>query len=439
MNNIQFPETFVNLILSLQHIFTKPSFEHFKVLLSAILLGHPKKTVTSGLRLMKPKGHFSNACRFMSHYKWNAIQLGLSVLLLILKYLPIDAPLTFSLDDTLVAKYGDKIFGRSCHFDHCRKVNQPQYINGHNWVIVGLLHFSSLFSKWLCLPILTELFIAEKDVPHGQLFQSRIQLAITMMNNIKQFINKQLILIADGLYAKTDLVKFCIQEKITFISRLRSDAALYQKPRTSKFPRRGRPRKYGKRLPKLTQMATFKNDFKKYYLNLYGQNRQLLIKSFEAMWKPAGSVIKVLMVYFDQSNTVSYFFCTDLSLSDTRIIELVAARWSIETLFSDLKEHLGMTDWQCRVEKSVVRSVPLTCVATSLLIIWSYQQAQLNQQPELWDIYPWYTNKASPSIYDMLQQIKAKCISKTILDSLPVEVITDEKSQQIELFLRYAA
>jgi hypothetical protein len=87
------------------------------------------------------------------------------------------------------------------------------------------------------------------------------------------------------------------------------------------------------------------------------------------------------MVQFDNSKSLAYFFSTELSLTVQQVLTLVAARWSIETFFSDLKKHLGMKDWQVRIEGSVTRSVPLTCVATSLLMLWSLQEA--NQRVHL--------------------------------------------------------
>ena len=438
MYNILFPESFSNLIFQLKDNFSKPSFKYFRVVLSAILLGHPKKTITSGIRLMKPSGHFSNSCRFLSHYKWDATQLGLSILKIILKYVPVASPIPFALDDTLVPKYGSKIFGRGCHFDHAHKVNRPKYITGHNWVVLGMLHFSSLFSKWLCFPILADLFVPEKQIDKNHQFRSRIRIAIDLIDNLKTSINKRLIVVADGLYAKKDLVKYCIKEKVTFISRLRSDAALFLKPQPVRIKRRGRPRIFGKRLAPLSQLAAHKDEFKQYHLELYGRQCAVLIKSFYAIWKPAGAQVKVLIVYFDNATTPSYFFCTDLRLSDTKIVEFIAARWSIETLFADLKEHLGLGDWQCRTEQSVIRSVPLTCVATSMLLLWSHQQLQKNQL-EFWDATAWYKNKSSPSVYDMICQLKAKCISKSIFSILPKRAITGNKSKQIELFLKLAA
>lgn len=142
MKSLQFPETFVKLISVLEDNFSKASFRRFKVLLTAILLGHPKKTVTAGMRLLELGGHFSNPCRFMSHYVWDASRLGLSVLTLLLRHFPTDGPLLFALDDTLVGKYGPKIFGRGLHFNHGGKPNESRYINGHNWVVLGRLYFS---------------------------------------------------------------------------------------------------------------------------------------------------------------------------------------------------------------------------------------------------------------------------------------------------------
>lgn len=445
MKKLQFPESFVKLLFPLSDNFTKKSFKYFQVILSAILLGHPRKTITAGIRLLNPSGHFTNCCRFISQYKWNAQRLCLSVLRLILMSLPVKKPLIFALDDTLVPKYGSKIFGRGTHYDHAHKPNRPAYIKGHNWVVVGLLHFSSLFSKWLCFPILADLFIPQNALPAGQPEKSRIQIAVDLLHQLKSYLSElstfckeQFIVVSDGLYAKTDIVKACIAEGISFISRLRCDARLYEPVAKKKKRNRGRPGKYGKPLPKLAELAADKKDFRKYSLRLYGHSHQVYLKSFKALWKPAGTVIKIVMVYYDSAETPTYFFSTDLGLADTRIIEMVAARWGIEALFADIKEHLGMNEWQCRKENSVMRSIPLTCVATSLLMLWSLGQAGA-REPEFWDAYPWYSHKVHPSINDMIQQLKAKCISKTIFESLRIQPIDEENRQDIEHFLRRCA
>jgi len=438
MKSIQFPENFVKLILELRENFTKPSFKHFKVVLSAILIGGPKKTLTSGIRLHDLGCHFSNIHRFVSYYKWDVTQVAFSLFYFMRKLLNISKDLVFALDDTLVPKYGKKIFGRGCHFDHASKPNRSRYIWGHNWVVLGLLYHWDIFSKWICFPLLSRLFIPESVIEDGTLFESRISIAVDMVKQIHNHLKQSFTLVADGLYAKKALVRCCIEKGITFISRLRCDAALYELVKSSKPKGRGRPRKYGKRLIIPKKPGNNTKGFQTIRLKLYGELQEITYKSVIAIWKPAGAPIKVFIVQFNDSKSFTYFFSTDLSITAKQALILVAARWSIETLFSDLKEHLGMKDWQVRIEGSVVRSVPLTCIATSLLMLWSQQQAN-QRAPDLWDIQPWVTQKSSPSLYDVINQFKAKCICNSIFGVLGRKGIEAEKYREIEQILRRAA
>jgi hypothetical protein len=435
MDIIKFPENFSKLIFELSPIFTRPSFNHFKVVLSAILFGSPKKTLTSGIRLFDLKCHFSNIHRFVGRYQWDLTQLTSSILLMIVKHLHLSKEFLFALDDTLVPKYGPKIFGRAKHRDHAAKAYQPNFVMGHKWLVLGLLHYSKTFSKWICFPMLSRLFVPKKATPENEEYFKPLAIAVSMLKEIKSIVNTKLTLVADGLYGKKDLIRYCIQGNISFISRIRSDAALYETPPAYNF---GRPRKYGKRLPILRQLSADENDFQEYHLKLYGEERSVRVKKIVAIWKPAGQLIQVLITDFDNSKNFSYFFSTDLKMPVKKILSIVAARWSIETLFCDLKTHLGMEDWQCRIQNAVVRSIPLTCAATSLLMLWSLMEAQ-QKEPEFWDVQPWYSNKSSPSILDMIHQLKARSLSTNIFSVLRQKGITAEKYRQIEFILRQAA
>jgi hypothetical protein len=438
MGIVQYPENFFKLIFQLRENFTKPSFKHFQVVLSAILLGGPKKTLTSGIRLARPRCHFSNIHRFMSEYQWNIVRVVRSILTLINTMLNLSKQFVFALDDTLIPKYGKKIFGRGCHFDHSSKPNTPKYILGHNWVVLGLLYYWEFFSKWLCFPLFARLFIPEKSLKNQEIYSSRITIAIEMIKHLKLLLNQSFTLVADGLYAKRQLVRTCIKENITLISRLRNDAALYEFVTPLQTRGRGRPRKYGKRLGNPKTLGTHSSEFKTIHLKLYGEHQKISYRKVIAIWKPAGVPIQIVIVRFNDSKSLACFFCTDKTLSVERILTLVAARWSIETLFSDLKEHLGMKDWQVRVQGSVTRSVPMTCVATSLLMLWSMLEAN-QKAPEFWDVQPWMSHKSSPSMLDVVNQFKARCISKSIFDVLGTDGIDAQKYRQIETILRRAA
>ncbi|MEW5693532.1 MAG: hypothetical protein AB1765_09590 [Candidatus Hydrogenedentota bacterium] len=77
-----------------------------------------------------------------------------------------------------------------------------------------------------------------------------------------------------------------------------------------------------------------------------------------------------------------------LNIKEPLIIEdvltRISGRWSLENAFRDMKQHLGLGDYQCRVKKAVERFVNLVGTTLSLLTLWSHQEYGKNS-PELWD------------------------------------------------------
>lgn len=439
MKSIQFPSTFVKLISELQSVFTKPSFVYFEAILAGILLGRPKKTVTAAVKLAGLEKKFSNVNRFISQYRWDAGALGIAVFRLVLKTLNLTTgSITLALDSTYLAKFGAKIFGCAWHYNYAQKRNVSKYIWGHDWLVMGLLYFSSFFDKWLCFPFLAQLCVPEKYVPKDQTYHSSIELASEMILYVKEHIKQKLILVADGFFAKKRLMRTCIENDITLISRLQSNAALYLLPKQDNPKKRGRPRKYGQRLAPLKQLAKRKNGFENMEIKLYGKKRKLRVKRIDALWKPAGQLIQVLIVFYEKQKKPAFFFSTDMDISVADILKRVAARWSLENIFKDIKEHLGWSHWQCRVEKAVSRSATLTCAAASLLLLWSHQQAS-KKQPEFWDVLPWYSKKASPSFKDMIEQLRCQIIDSVFLALKQSSQIKPENETIFRDLLKLAA
>ena len=68
--------------------------------------------------------------------------------------------------------------------------------------------------------------------------------------------NRRIIVVADRSYAALELLHFCqsLTQPVTFITRLRLDAALYEHPPTRLPGQIGRPRIKGQRLPSLIDL-----------------------------------------------------------------------------------------------------------------------------------------------------------------------------------------
>ena len=264
-------------------------------------------------------------------------------------------------------------------------------------------------------------------------------MAVGMLATIKERISVSITVVADGLYAKKNLVRYCLANCIIFLCRLRSDVALYRQPQQPKKRSRGRPRKYGTKIS-MKKLSRSKHKFETLNLPLYGKDRRVQVRTLKAYWKPAGALIKVFIVKYPEKNKeiINYYFTTDLTMPTKKAISLIATRWSIETAFKDLKEHFGFSDWQVRKETPVTRSVTVSCITYSLLTLWTYQES-CEKQLELWDAIPWYSQKSTVSSSDMIQYFKNKCISININSILATLPINQRKKQDILKLCRLAA
>ena len=175
-------------------------------------------------------------------------------------------------------------------------------------------------------------------------------------------------------------------------------------------------------------------------LTLYGKEKTVEYRQFQAYWKPAGTVVNVVIVKYPKKRgtITAYFLSTDCDQSVESILTLVAARWSLENAFKDMKQHLGFGSWQCWSERAVIRSVPMTCAAYSTLMLWSHQQVT-QFAPTLWDAMPWNQDKSTVSIGDVLYQLKSQCITRSILSILPKDRVNDRKIEQLQELFRMAA
>lgn len=432
MTYLQLPDSFVNLVMGLFVVFSGYSQAHFLVFMKGLLLSPNRKTITSCIRLGGVRTHFSSVHRFLSQYAWEPSLLAISLLRLIIQKLGI-TNLVFVIDDTLVAKWGKKIFGRSLHFNHSAKDNDPQYLFGHNWVVIGLLFYTETFSKWLCFPIWASLYISKDKCHSEKTFKTKIEIALHMLQVIKGALNQRLTVITDAMYTKAQMIRWALENQVTLIGRIRKDAALYEPAPIKKTRGRGRPRKYGSRIKDLVSLP-----FKKTTLRLYNKDVELRYHSLKVYMKGARALVQVLVVIYPDRTEPTLFLCTDLNMAPEEILKLVAARFKIEVVFQYLKEHGGLNHWQCRKEKAVTRSATLNTCALSLLILWSLLESSA-EQPELWDHWPWYRQKESISIPDMLRQLKAKGIERTIFSTFGPYGLKDENIQTLTRALKMAA
>lgn len=421
---------FEALIAPLSMVFTKPTFSLFHVLVAGMLTVEGRRTIAGAIRAAGQTERYVSIYRFLSHRVWSATELGVQLLFLILATVG-NVPLVFVLDDTLVKRFGKKIWGRAWHRETSNKENEPEFIRGHCWLLMGLVFHSKVLAKWVCLPFWARLFVPRSGKDGKSAKRSKVEMAAAMVRLLARILKKPFLLVVDGAYAAKALIQECRRAGSHIVSRLKKSAALYAIPPAREPKRRGRPRKYGRRLPPLNTLASELNEFLVVRVPIYGETKEVLVRILDVMWKSSADPIRVVITRLSPTGVWAAHFTTDPLMTEDQIIRHVASRWTIETANKDLKEFGWLTHMQVRLRRSVNRAGALACTAFTLLHLWYLRSVEKGEIiPSIESDTPWYGQKATISTLDMLRALSTKNRAARIFQLFHSHA---RKSRKIEL------
>lgn len=263
---------------------------------------------------------------------------------------------TFGVDDSPTKRFGPKVEGANIHHNPTPGPADGDWLYGHNWVCLAML---MTHPHWgvIALPILSMLYVRQCDVAaldakYGWKFQTKLELALQMITRVVQILRAlgskaKMLAVFDGAYAARSLIQPLLDLGVTVVSRLRSNAKLFDLPEARTPGQRGRPRKYGKNRIRLSERATDNSDWQPISYVCRGVAIQRRYKTFLAMTSFIDTPIRVVIVDFGNGQWAAYF-STDIDMSVEKILETVAGRWAIEEFFHDTKEVWGAGKQQVR-------------------------------------------------------------------------------------------
>jgi len=417
------PSSLNELLLLFAPCFSRPTFQTFRALVVGQISQTGLRTVTGmlvGCRLSSV-WHHARAHRFFSTARWDVDELGLRLAELIVERFCVPgAPVLVAVDDTLLHRLGRKIHACFWHHDATANTKEKVVAWGNNWVVVGICVELPFLERTVCLPVLFRLWrprrpeFAKADRPDPER-PAKPVLAREIIDLLAARIpDREIHVVGDAAYA-TEAWRG-LPGRVTITSRLRSNAALYAPtpPRTGK---RGRPRKGGKRLGSLAEIAASPaTRWVEQTVRRYGKTETLMLAVIDCLWEPLGSATpaRVILVK-DATKPCGYqlaLITTDLASTAAQITERYADRWPIEVAFEDGKELFGVGDARNRTPKAVERTVPFQFIAMTLTITW---YALHGHHPDVVDEHrqraPWYLTKTTPSFADMLAKLRRLIIA----------------------------
>lgn len=416
------PAELLSLIVIFQPLFTKPVWEHAKVLLLGALLARGKHTVTACLRVvgLREEKAFQSYHRVLNRARWSALQASRLLLGLLLLLLPPAGVVVIGADDTIERRRGKRINGLGCYRDPVR--SSRQYVVkcfGLKWLSLMLLVKLPWSSRAWALPFLTVLCRAQVAGQAPKVWHTRrrrksrkkseakaktalpkstprqhktaIDILMILLRQVQRWLpQRQVVLVVDGGYAAVKLALLCAgTPNLALVTRLRWDASLYHDPAPRAAGQRGPTPDKGARQRSLKQWAKRKDTpWEQTEVGWYGgQKKKLLVFSRIALWHTPGEApVKIRYVITrDPAEKLrdEIFATTKLDATPAQIIEWVVMRWSVETTFEEARAHLGLETQRQWNDLAIGRTTPCLLGLFSLVVLLTHRLQPDGQVPVL--------------------------------------------------------
>lgn len=468
---MQLTNSFDALLLLFAPVFTEPSFQTFRLLMTGWVLSVRHRYVTDLIVSSDSvgNGHFSDYHRFFSQAVWEIDHLWkLLAKLIVDTLIGKDATIVLAGDDTLCRKRGLGIFGTGMHHDPLSSSKSKKIFHwGHDWVDLCIVISKPWWapSKVFALPICMRLYRNRQGLNKGKNkshskpnakatkaaskkakqkaaakkkaatnakanhktnktpHKTRPELMAEMIALVAAwFPDRRFVLVVDSLYSGKSVLG-TLPENCDLIGPVHAQAALYAPAPKETKVRRGPRRKKGDRLKSLDAWEKDRASWQTLHYDQYGLHGSLRVKTRTGLYYKAGKD-RLLRFVLSQdtvgSRPTRIFYSTDVSLKPREILSIFSLRWSIEVTHYDCKQHLGMEDPANRVPQAVRRTAPMSMFLYSLTIVWYARDG--HQEFEIPD-RPWYTKKQEPSFADMLTTLRRTSwdekLNKVSLPSAP--------------------
>ena len=336
------PTMMIRVLAPFAPLFSNCVWQHVQLLLTGLILAPGKRTVASALRAvgLDKEKRFCRYHRVLSRASWSSREASRLLLGLLVEAFVPDGPLVVGVDETLERRQGKKIAAKGIYRDPVRS-SHTHFVktSALRWVCLTLLTPIPWASRVWALPFLSALAPSERYTKErGKRHKKLTEWAWQLLLQVRRWHpEREIVAVADGGYSSLELLDRCrrLSKPITFITRLRLDAALYE-PAPPRYPSQiGRPRLKGERLPNLSVVA---EDRRTHWTPIvvadwYGREKRTVeVVSATAVWYssglPAVPLRWVLIRDPEGEFDTQALLCTDLTVEPAQIISWFVRRLS---------------------------------------------------------------------------------------------------------------
>ena len=411
------PQEMMKVILPFVDLFSERVWDYAQILLMGALLAPGKRTVSAALTVLglKDDRQYQNYHRVLNRAKWCGLTASKILLGLLVKvFVVANTPILLGVDETLERRQGEKIKQKGVFRDPVR--SSKKYLVhsfGLRWVSLMLIVPVPWSRRPWALPFLTLNAPSEStNQANGKRHKTSIDWIMQMVCLVRRWLRgRALVLVTDGGLTAVKLGLTCgaLRQPVTWVSRLRLDAALYTWPGKQPPGKRGPKPKKGQRRQSLhARLADPQTRWQKTEIDWYG-GRQYTIEytTGKTLWYTPGFdplPIRWVLVRFPAGKyKATAFLSTDLNANPLQILDCFILRWNVEVTFQEARAHLGLETQRQWSDLAIARTTPVLLGLFSLVTLLAYQLTK--DKPFPIRTSAWYVKK-EPTFSDALAVVR---------------------------------
>ncbi len=333
----------------MQAMLHKPQFPHLWGLVLSMVVSLRAAKLVHLSAVVPGGGHRTSKGAFLSRSDWDApalIERAAMDLLMAMK--PKAGEVAYLiLDDTRIPKRGQKMGYVSKIWDH----KQQRFVRGH----VALT--AAVMFRGVVLPWRVELW-KPKGHP-GPRYRKLTDLAAAMVKAFEALAGVKVRVLFDAFYLCPQVARACQAKGFTFFS-----VASRNRNFTTGEGKRARRRRIARLMPGLVRHrgkgvrmtrsrgrhATLRVASADGRLSKIGRVRMVVSKRPRGPWKKCIAVVT-----------------NETGLRPRQVVAIYELRWTIEVLFKELRQDLGLGDYQMIAEEGILKHLHVCCLAHLLL------------------------------------------------------------------------
>jgi hypothetical protein len=412
------PPLLTRVFASLAHWLDKRTAARLPLLLAGVLFARGRRTVTSWFRAAGITDDFRQSYVAVCAVGRNVDRMAITVVNHVVHPLVKGKRFRVGIDDTPTQRYGPWVEGAGIHHHPSPGPAGEKHLYGHVWVVLAALAKHEAWGA-IALPLQGQLYIRAMDVvdlppERPRPFRTKLELAVEQLQWLKPWVEshfEELWVVVDGGYAKRPFLLPAKQAGWVVVSRLRKDAHLCDLPPTQRRDgQRGPMPTYGKGRIRLAELAADPEGWQQVECEQYGCPVTKTVKCFLATWRPAGGVIRVVLVKEDDGWVA--FFALGAGVTAVEILEAMADRGSMEQMNKDVKDVWGADEQQVRNLDSNVGCFNLNLWMYSVVEAWAWDR----DEEDLVDrsASPWDSEPRRPSHADKRKKMQREILQAEI-------------------------